>query len=553
MASFAPSPLPVEAPRLRYIAGEEQHEFQLSPAGFTIGRRSGKGLVILDPRISRDHAEIVPSGDGYLLRDLGSRHGTWVNGARVETAQLKPGDEIALGASDGPRLIFAPLTGMARDFLRQLSMVTGEEDSGAADLQKLSLFLELARKLDSPSALEDVLVSLIETTLRLTGAERGYVFLQEAGELRLAAARNRAGEPIAGDQSISRSTIHDALASATDFIFSDTAANSGALARQSIVDQNLRMVLCIPLRPRLVREEVMQSLIARPEAALGALYLDSHAAARGFSSLNADLLHAIANQAANLVENARLARAEREARRIRQELSIAAEIQRRLLPLEWPALPEIELRGSSLPCQQVGGDFFDCLAAGSTVYAALIDVAGKGISAALLAASLQGMIYAQLLAGVPLATLAAAVNTYLCQRLSGEKYATGILASLDAQGRLEYVNCGHVPPLLARGGAVERLREGGMPLGLFAGAEYASTARQLLPGDRLLLVTDGVTEVENDCHEFFGEERLEAALAAGGSIASLQAAVDTFRGPVAMLDDCTLLEFHFRGPATAAR
>lgn len=545
MAGFAPIPLPAEPSRLLYLQGEEEREFLLTPAGFRVGRRGDKDLVVLDPRISRDHAEIIAANDGFLLRDLNSRHGTWVNGVRIETVRLKPGDEIALGAADGPRLIFSPLAGVARDFLRQLSII--EQSSGAAELEKLSLFLELARKLDAPGALEDVLVSLIETTLRLTGAERGYVFLQENGKLQLAAGRNQKGEPIADDASISRSTIQDALAAATDFIFSDTSAFSGARGRQSILDQNLRMVLCIPLRPRQVREEVMQSLVARPEAALGVLYLDSHAAARDFSALNNDLLHAIAGDAANLVENARLARAGREARRMRQEMTIAAEIQRRLLPVDWPALAGIELRGSSQPCQQIGGDFFDVLVTGSTAYAVLIDVAGKGISAAILAATLQGMIYAQLLSGAPLAAVAAASNQYLCQRMSGEKYATGILASLDIAGNLEYVNCGHIPPLLARTTAVERLREGGMPLGLFAGADYTTARAQLRAGDRLLLVTDGVTEVENAAADFFGEERLEQALADNASIERLLATVDEFRGAVPMRDDCTLLELRYHG------
>jgi len=537
---------PSERPRLAYAEGAERREFPLPAAGLAIGRRPGKDLVPLDPRVSRDHAEILAEGDDYVLRDLHSRHGTWVNGARVETARLKPGDEIALGAPAGPRLIFSPLAGAARDFLRQLSAV--DSSGGAADLEKLGLFLELARKLDAPGALEDMLVSLLETTLRLTGAERGYVFLREGEDLRLAAARNQKGEPLADDSSVSRSTIQDALASIQDFMFDDASALSAAQARQSIVDQNLRMVLCIPLRPRQVREAMMQSLVAAPEAALGVLYLDSRGAAGDFSALGAGMLRAIAGHAANLVENARLAAAERESRRMRQEMSIAAEIQRRLLPAVWPPTPGIGLRGSSVPCQQIGGDFFDVLVVGPSVYATLIDVAGKGVAAAILASTLQGMIYAQLLSGASLASVAAAANQYLCQRMEGEKYATGVLVRIDPGGRLEYLNCGHVHPLVARsGGAVERLTEGGCPLGLLPGAEYASATLTLAPGDRLVLVTDGVTEVENVAQEFFGEERLEGVFAGGGTIEALLAAVHAFRGSVAMRDDCTVLELHYQG------
>ncbi len=531
--------------RLLFINGEEQKELQVGPHGFSIGRKSGKDLLIVDPRISRDHADIRSGDHGYELLDHDSRHGTWVNGVRMTgKIALKAGDEIALGAADGPRLVFAPVAGMAQNFLREMSAI--EKHGGASDLEKLRVFLELARKLDAPGVLEDVLISLIEATLKLTGAERGYVFLRDDGQLRLAAARNAAGEPLSDDATISHSVIHDALAAATDFFFTDASAQSSAWSRQSIVDQNLRLVLCIPLRERRVREETLQSLVGRPEAAMGVLYLDGHAAARDFSQLNHELLRAIATEAASLVEHARLARTEHETRRWQQELAIAAAIQQRLMPAELPTLGHAEVEASSVACQQVGGDFYDVLSTPAGAYAVLVDVAGKGIAAAILASTLQGMIYSQLLIDTPLAAIAESANQFLCQRVGGEKYATGVLVCLRPDGRLEYVNCGHVPPLIARQGRIERLGEGGFPIGLIPHAQYQTGTLRLEPGDRRVLVTDGVTEVENPEREFYGEERLEQAVAAGASLRDLRLAVDQFRGPAPMGDDCTLLELRCR-------
>src|SRR5437588_12521792 len=143
----------------------------------------------------------------------------------------------------------------------------------------------------------------------------------------------------------------------------------------------------------------------------------------------------------------------------------------------------------------------------------LADVSGKGVSAALLASTLQGMIYSHLLAGMPLLDVIAAVNNFFTAKLVGEKYATVLLARLRRDGELEYVNCGHVPPLLVCGGEVIRPPHGNVPVGLLNDATFESARCQLNSGDRFILVTDGVTEAENAMGEFFEDSRLEAVAA----------------------------------------
>ncbi len=150
----------------------------------------------------------------------------------------------------------------------------------------------------------------------------------------------------------------------------------------------------------------------------------------------------IATEAASLIENARLVQAEEEARRYQQELTIAASIQQRLMQVKIPDVPFAKFRGRNLPCKAIGGDFYDAVNTKEGLAVVLADVSGKGVSAALLASTLQGMIYSHLTAGAPLLDVVVAINRFFTDKLVGEKYATLLLARLRRDGDLEYVNCG---------------------------------------------------------------------------------------------------------------
>src|SRR5258707_13194492 len=121
------------------------------------------------------------------------------------------------------------------------------------------------------------------------------------------------------------------------------------------------------------------------------------------------------------------------------------------------------------------------------------------------------MIISQLISGMPLLDVISAVNRFFTEKLVGEKYATVLLARLRSDGDLEYVNCGHVQPLLVCEGEVIRLPHGNVPVGLLPDATFESDHCQLKSGDRFILVTDGVTEAENAMGDFFEDFRLEAA------------------------------------------
>jgi phosphoserine phosphatase RsbU/P len=541
-------------PALVLVQGNEQKNVVLNRTPFSVGRKVDKDLVIADPRVSRDHAYIALEADGFYIVDQGSKHGTFVNGERVERQKLERNDRLEFGARDSTYAIFNPAhatSNTAREFLSQISGIQISQE--ANDLEKLTLFLEAARKLNTAGVLDEILMTMLDVTLRLTRAERGYVFLKdEEGNLRLAAGRNNKSEALLDDKTISHSALEESLRSNKEFLLTDTGSSMDAAARQSIVAYDLRTVICIPLRKRQVQASREQTPAHASAEVMGVLYIDSRFASREFSGVGHDVVRAIATEAAQLIENARLVQAEEESRRYQQELTIAASIQQRLMQVKIPEVPFARVGGRNLPCRDIGGDFFDAVNTKEGLAVVLADVSGKGVSAALLASTLQGMIYSHLIAGMPLLEVVTAVNRFFSEKLMGEKYATLLLARLRRDGELEYVNCGHVQPLLVCGKEVIRPANGNVPVGLLADATYESATCQLNSGDRFILVTDGVTEAENAMGDFFEDSRLEAAAAKTPTWQGILSAVSEFCAGNPLSDDCTVVELLYTSPPTEA-
>ena len=212
-------------PALVFVQGNEQKNIVLNRTPFTVGRKVDKDLVIADPRVSRDHAQIMQEGQEFFLVDLGSKHGTFVNGERIQRQKLERGDRLEFGARDSAYILFNPAqrtSNTAREFLSQISGIQIKQE--ATDLEKLTLFLEAARKLNTAGVLDEILMTMLDVTLQLTRAERAYVFLKdEEGKLRLAAGRNSKKEPLLDDKTISHSILEESMRSNSEFLVTDTS------------------------------------------------------------------------------------------------------------------------------------------------------------------------------------------------------------------------------------------------------------------------------------------------------------------------------------------
>jgi phosphoserine phosphatase RsbU/P len=214
---------------------------------------------------------------------------------------------------------------------------------------------------------------------------------------------------------------------------------------------------------------------------------------------------------------------QRERQRLENELSIAREVQTQLFPRELPKLPGVELDAICRPARVVSGDYYDFLTIGPNHLAiVLADISGKGISAALLMASMQAALHSELFRdglnrpeeqpAIPnTATVVAQLNRHLYRRTSDDRYATCFFAVYDAQRRrLCYTNAGHFPPLYIVGDRVEKLEVGGTVVGLFYDATYELMEVEVVPGSMLLVYSDGLIEPTNAQGEEFGVERVAA-------------------------------------------
>jgi len=249
----------------------------------------------------------------------------------------------------------------------------------------------------------------------------------------------------------------------------------------------------------------------------GVLLLASSPGKDQYSAVERNLLCTCAAQFALMIENGRLASRVLEHEKLRRDLALAAEVQKRLLPAQPPDAGLASLAAVSVPARSVGGDYYDFVELGDRqIGIALADIAGKGIAAALIMSVVQASLRILLSEGeLSLAQLTAKMNELLYRSSPSNSYATFFYAQLDKRcGRLRYVNAGHLPPYLlnANAGRVHELSTGGAVIGLFPDMKYEEAAVDLRPGDVLVAFTDGVTEALNASDEEFGEERLKDLL-----------------------------------------
>lgn len=537
-------------PTLSYTDADGQHDVLLDRHTTSIGRLPDQDVVLRDQSVSRQHAMIVRENDSYSVVDRNSSHGTFLNGVRVQRAPLNAGDVLQLGSLEGPQLQFHFETVSEGEPTSQVSMVSSlrfqvndfplideKQPPAAREMEQLNWLLSAARQLNAGGAIEEILTTLLQLTLQLTGVERGFVFLREGGEMKLARGLNAEGRIVEQDSTISRRAIQKAIESDAKFSISDTLTDDKASAWASVMANRIRSIYCIPLRKRDANGQHTELL--------GLLYLDSQLGAGNLSEVDHQLLDTIATEAAALLQNALLAEAEYKSRRAREELEVAARIHSGLMSITMPVIPFAVVKAKSIPCYEIGGDFFDAVALDDCVCVAIADVSGKGIPAAIVAATMQGIIHAQLLSGQSLPEIAALLNQFLCTRNVG-KYATLVLLKLFPDGSVEYMNCGHIHPLLIQDAGVKWLEESSLIVGLLPEATYSSARCTLQPGERILLATDGLVEAENSAGDPFGDDRL-SEIALHQDMNQILDLVAKFQANNEAQDDCTLVEVRYNG------
>lgn len=553
--SLSPAPVgPRPATLIVLDPAGKRTRVPLRPLPFGIGRQSDNQLALRDSRVSRVHARVVLDGGKYVIEDLRSRHGLFVNGVRVSSQVLNPADRIDFGIEDSYRLIF---TLEESEVSRLAEQVSGSVPPGTAtgNLTRLRSLVEVARALETSISADDVLAALIDAALAVTSAERGFLLLRNGEQLDVRIARDRAGTTLeASELRVPRGLIMHALRRRRELLSMnfEPGAAEPAMSR-TVADLELRSVICVPLvrvQAGASQETAILSGIAETQ---GVLYMDSRMGRADLSAANRELLQTLALEASTILENARLLEGERARQRMEEELKVARSIQESLLPRRLPDSGWFRAAGRSLPSHQVGGDYFEVASVAPDCWSVVMaDVSGKGVSSALLAALLQGSLLAGPRDPDGSVRMMVRINRFLIERTEGEKYATLFYGAVNESGLLHWINAGHCAPLLLRRG--ERLRaldSNALPVGLLEEAEYAAETVQLQPGDRLVIYTDGVSEAQNADGAFFGDKRVRDVLHRHetADYAAVFRALDdeltAFTSGAVQKDDITLLVVQF--------
>jgi serine phosphatase RsbU (regulator of sigma subunit) len=488
---------------------------------FSLGRSSANELCYADDvGLSRQHLALEREGSAWIVRDLGSKNGTFVNAARItEPYTIAPNDRIAAGhlvlefadkaAPMANTVVFVEATAATPTTAEMVSLehvLSAEKEIESG--QHMKALINAGRELAGHRPLAELFELIMDLSIKAVGAARGVLMTIEGDDLQVRAAK--------GEGFRISSQVRDMVVTEKrSLLVRDARLDDAFAGRMSIVQQQIRSMLAVPLQT--------------DNRVIGLIYLDSPHFVHEFTKDDLNLLTVMANVAAIRIEHARLAEVEQAEKLLASELQQAAQIQRRLLPAVAPVVAGLELAGYNTPCRTVGGDYYDFIPYEDGRVAILVgDVAGKGMPAALLVSSLQARV--QVLFDEPdqLDSRVTRLNRAIKTNCPDNRFITFFIGVLDPQeGCFTYCNAGHNEGIVVhRDGSVERLEATGLILGIMAGAVYAKQVCQIEPGDLLVLFSDGISEASRLDGEDFGEDRLVELLREHRS-ESAQAIIET--------------------------
>ena len=541
----------MSTPRLYWLGPDGQENvLPLAAPEILIGRKGDADVVLNNQHVSRHHAKLVKSGEGYLIQDLGSTHGTFVNEARVEQQALNDGDRITLGKD---RIDLHYLTGNAKPptprkadttqiFEKSLMDLGVVLPSSYSDLEKVSCILDFQYQWEQLFTPDAAFQKILESALKISGAERGFVMTGENGIFGYSAGMDGKGRKLSlSDFKASHTAVDDVVKTAAP-VFMVEGLDNRYKEQASIVAMNVRAIACLPLLG-------IPSQADTPSI-LGILYLDSTKRMHSLSGLDQKILAKLAVEAGNVLERLEMIKSIESRKKLEQELALAEETQKSLLPQTLPQVRNLSIHAFSKPTRYVGGDFYDFIELESgDLYGVIADVSGKGISASLLSSTLLGCLQMQLRAGATVHDSINRLNRFLCEKSSASRFVTMFLFTMNSEGQGTYISAGHNPSYLYRAATheIEELHSNNMIVGAFPFATYEPASLQLNQGDVLLAYSDGLTEAENLKGEMLGEEAVKEIMrteASAGAMQLEQKLLDTIQSFTAgrlATDDITLI------------
>lgn len=584
-----PPPEVVAVAFLKVIKGTAAGQLLALTGERTImGRHPSCQIVLDNGSVSRQHAQIIDSDGRFFVDDLHSRNGTQVNGTSIRgRTELRDGDEVQVCdygfqfMFQAERPVVAPGPGRSSGRKSVVPLVAGlretvdDEDDGndgdppptgeqpvvpqtsdsssviaaleagssARGLRlnvrpevKLRAVLEISAALGRLLKLDDVLPVILKSLFKIfPQADWGFVLLREGDgdKLRIGAQWSRRPDT-ADDVPISMTVVQQAMSEAQAILSADVMGDRRFRTSESLAELQLRSLMCVPLTDT-------------AGMALGVIQLSTIDVSQPFNADDLDLLVSVTAQASLAVENATLHDTVLRQRDYERDMEFAAQVQHGFLPDRPPQLQGYEFADYYEAAFSVGGDYFDYVwLPDGRVAMAVGDVAGKGVSAALLMARLHASARYHLLSACSPSKAMNSLNVEVANSGVGFRFITLTFAVVDPRSNEVCIaNAGHLPPVLRTAdGRAELLgmNESGMPLGIAPDQQFEELVVKLQPGDSLLFYTDGITEAMNATSEMYGKHRLlqvvaSCAAPARDLVKSLVTSVERFCDSSPQRDD----------------
>lgn len=538
-------------PRLIMIEGPRSGDsFQLGPENF-IGFQNGQMAV--QPRQDRNACCYIrgASPDRFELRNMGPQERILVNGEGVRQALLHHGDLISIADSlmifdsDGSETAgeSSGITGVARLHAaahqdqnqerfgaiqpgEASDMMLGTVSIRREDLQReninhrqkhyadhnqvlseikddkrIKTLFQVISKISSIIDLQTLLNELLSVVFEVLPADRGSILLYDEQNRRLRTVASKSRRPGNAKVKISKTIVKEVLRTRDSLLTAD-AQQEQRLLSVSIVDENIRSALCVPL--------------VRGERILGIVFLDTFEAGRQFNRDDCEMLTAIAMQSSMALENARLIKEAGDRDRIQHELDLAAMIQKQLLPKKLPRSQFVEVYGKMIPAKEMSGDYFDFMDhdGQGNFHICIGDVSGKGLPAGLVMIMARSYFRPLTKSMQSPRQILAECNRLLHADTRRDVFMSALLLYWsDELGKFVWSGAGHEHLIVyrARTRRAEAIKAGGCVLAAVRDADAIFQEHELFlePGDSLVLYTDGVTEAKNPAGEFFAQDSLE--------------------------------------------
>ena len=494
------------------------HELEAYPV--QLGRHPDCTMQLDSNMVSRFHAQLINQDDQVMLEDLGSGNGSFLNGkqlaANTPTA-LKNGDRIKLGpikfrfeddnAGGGDSTNFGVKMGLEVNE-ESSSTIMGSAAAGGYGLldvrpeDKLKGILKINKALAGTVEIKNISPKIIDALFEIfPQADRGSILMKESPSAPLVpvAQKHRSAT---NDETVrlSRTILDTVLNDKTGILSADAASDSRFSASESISNLTIHSMMCVPLL----------DLEDRP---FGVINLDTQNPMKRFTDEDLQLLLAVASQAANAYENARLLVTYLDKQKQDKEMDIARNVQRALLPSEMPGVDGYQFYASYDAAQAVGGDYFDCFMIGEDkVCISFGDVAGKGVPGALIMSRMAAVVQATMSFTDDVSVAIQRINDHMCHNMVEGRFVTYILGVIDLkENKITLTNSGHMSPVIKKAdGSIEEISDDiiGIPIGIMEGYPYDVIEREIAPGDIFTLVTDGVDEAMDPASNLYGKDRV---------------------------------------------